>query len=508
MPNITKIFSKKYCHLGRLAILVTLLASMMQPATAAVLFQDDTFHEIPSEALMIDSDGSGLADSAVQFGNDAVSTENGTINWNITTNTFEFDHSVDITGGLTANGDVDFSGSTELHLREVNNGAIGTPGTVACSTVGEVVVNLADSQMWVCTNAGTDTWQAASNSSSYLRSDTSDNFTSGTLTFDAGTTLDVNGTADFSGSTFIIASGTPNPVTCSEGQLFYNTATNELNVCTAANTWSNSGPQDLEDVYGTDADKVLTTGNGNFTINGGTGTFAVNNTGGVIDFNADSFTLDLTGGFSIDAVGASNMTTDSGNLTLATTTSGNVAVTAADDVAITAGDDVLFDDAQLSAPVLLTNTAAGWEATLTGGGIIDNINAFTLTTLGDGASNVGVHDAAGYYTGTDVESVLAELGAISGSNAANNGFLTFYPEYPDAVIFQDGTNNKGKLESDYDDTNDEHYYRWTTQKNSAQDIDLRFRCPVPADFSDVDDLTYKYRTGTAVEAQNDIEIGL
>jgi hypothetical protein len=148
---------------------------------------------------------------------------------------------------------------------------------------------------------------------------------------------------------------------------------------------------------------------------------------------------------------------------------------------------------------------------LNGGGIIDNINTFTLTTAGNGASNVGTE--TGSFTNItpatdDVQAALEAIDALVGSGADNGEILSFYPEYPDAVIYQDGSNNKGKLESDYDDTNDEHYYKWTTQQNSSNDIDVRFRFFVPADFADVNDFTYKYLTGSAVEAQNDVEIGI
>ncbi len=501
---------------GALLLGTMLLANT---ASAAIIFQDDAFHEIPSEALMIDSDGAGAADSAIQFGADTLASENGTITWNITTNTFEFDNSVDITGGLSADGDVNFSGSTSTRIREDAD-----PNTNAsCTTVGELIVDTTDQEVQICTATGTPgTWTTLPagdadtldgiDSAQFLRSDVSDAYTGGTLTFNSGTTLDANGDVDFSGATsFLVRGGAANPGTCTEGELFYNSTTNILYVCSATDTWSSAGPQDFESIYTTDADGVLTTSNGDFSIATGSGEFDVTSTG-IIDFNAGSFDLDLTGAFSVDAVGASNVTTDSGNLTLATTTSGDVALSGADDVTLTAGDDVLFDDAQLTAPVQLTETATGIDAEYGTNGIVDTFNVLTDYTAGDGADIVGVEDGSltniGLANSSSVQDALEGLDSAVGAASANNDVLTFYPEYPDTVVYQDGSNNRGKLEADYDDTNDEHYYRWTTRRPATQDIDLRFRFALPADFLDVNDLTFNYRTGSGVEADNDVEVGL
>lgn len=501
---------------GALLLGVMLLANT---ASAAIIFQDDDFHEIPSEAILVDSDGAGSNNSAIQFGADAIASENGTITWNITTNTFEFDHSVDITGGLSADGDVNFSGSTSTRIREDAD-----PNTnAACTTVGELIVDTTDQEVQICTATGTPgTWTTLPagdadtidglDSAQFLRSDNSDAFTSGTLTLNSGTTLDADGDIDFSGSTsFLVRGGAANPGTCTEGEIFYNSTTNILYVCSATDTWSSAGPQDFESVYTTDADGVLTTSNGDFSIAAGTGEFDVTSTG-LIDFNADSFDLDLTGSFSVDAVGASNLTTDSGNLTLSTTTSGDVALSGAEDITLTAGDDVLLDDAQLTAPVQLTETATGIDAEYGTNGIIDTFNVLTNYTAGDGADIVGVEDGSltniGLANSSSVQDALEGLDSAVGSASANNEVLTFYPEYPDTVVFQDGSDNKGKLEADYDDTNDEHFYRWTTNQGPTQDIDLRFRYPLPADFLDVNDFTFKYRTGSGVEADNDVEIGI
>lgn len=496
-------------------IALTAVIALPNTASAAIIFQDDDFHDIVSPGLHLDSDGDGSLTPSIKFGNDATASENGNITWDITNNEFDFDHSINVTGGIEASGYVNLSGASATRLREFNN---ATPsGNVLCTYDGEIAVNQSDNMVYICTTVSTSppaaagsVWTAVFSAGSYLRSDTSDSFTSGTLTLGAGTTLDATAGA------IIIQNGTTTPATCTEGELFFETDANLFYVCSGTNTWSTTGSQDFESIFTTDADGILTTSDTLFGIATGTGEFDVTSTG-LIDFNSASFTLDTTGTFSIDGVGASNVTTSTGNLTLSTTTSGDVDITGATnvdlastagDVTFTSGDDIIFDDAQLSSAVQLTDTATAIAATYGTSGIIDALNSLASTANGAGASNIGVEDSAGNYTATDVEGVLTEIAGQIGSGADNNEDLTFYPEYPDAVIWADGTNNKGKMESLYDDTNDEHSYRWTSQQATTQDMSIKFRFPLPPDFSANGDFTYKFRTGNTTEADNDVEVYL
>lgn len=469
---------------------VLMLMSITGTASAAILFQDDTFATIESDAIQIGSNDAGASNTAIQFGADVTASENGNVTWNISTNRFSVDHAVDITGGLRSDNAVDIGGTNGLtgnspaSSRNMLRKDSAPNTNAACSALGEVIVNTTTNRVEVCTTIG------------------------------------AAGVAVWSAPTTTIPSGAANPGTCSVSDLFYNTTTNTLNVCTAANTWTISGPQNFEDVYNWDADKTLTTGGTAFTIstgggalnhNLGSGEFDITSTG-LIDFNATTFDVDTTGATTIDANGASNFTTTAGNLTLSTVTSGAVNVTGADNVNVTSGagdditmvsgDDITFDDAQLTAAIQLTDTATGIAATYGTTGIIDALNSLTSTASGAGASNVGIFDTANYFTGTDVEGALQELGAAAGEN---NEVLTFHPEFPDTVIFRDGTSNNGTLVQDYDDPNDESYYKWTTNNGSLQDIELRFRFPLPEDFTDTNDFTYRFRTDSAVPGDNNLE---
>ncbi|MEA2020791.1 MAG: four helix bundle suffix domain-containing protein, partial [Patescibacteria group bacterium] len=66
----------------------------------------------------------------------------------------------------------------------------------------------------------------------------------------------------------------------------------------------------------------------------GTNDVQIKNAGGDIDIDSATLTADFTSAFSIDGVGASNVTTDSGNLTLSTTTSGDILLDSAGNVGI------------------------------------------------------------------------------------------------------------------------------------------------------------------------------
>src|SRR5690606_5759394 len=79
------------------------------------LFQDDTFDEVRSSTILIGSNDAGAANTAIQFGNDVNPSENGTIQWNISTNTFNFDHSIDVTGGATVSGTATLNGATNIN---------------------------------------------------------------------------------------------------------------------------------------------------------------------------------------------------------------------------------------------------------------------------------------------------------------------------------------------------------------------------------------------------------
>ncbi len=488
--NIMKKFYTKMRFLSSLALGMMLMGIVAQTASAAILFQDDTFATVESDAIQIGSNDSGSVNTGIQFGADPTASENGNITWDITTNRFTVDHPVDVTGDLTttngltvSGGQVDLSAAAGVRLREDPD-----PNTNAdCSSTGEVIVNTTSNALMICTATGTPgTWITPAPA---------------------------------------VPTGATNPATCSAGDLFFNTTSATLQVCTSTNTWGTAGPQDLESVYNADGDQTLTTSNGNFSIDAGTGTYSqtadsTNITGSGAASNAISLDASnaaggitgtwgtgglnfssTTGAFSVTGSGASTVGTDTGDLNLQTTTSG--------DIALSSAGNITFNDSNLTAPLNFNTSQTGLSATYTGAGntgVLDALNALTLTSSGQGASLLGINDAGGYFTGTNVESALQELGSTTGANAPNVEDLTFAPQYPDYVISRDGSANNGTLVQDYDATNSQQYFGWTTNRISQQDIDVKFRFPLPADFASTGDFTFGYRTGTTTATDNKVDV--
>lgn len=105
--------------------------------------------------------------------------------------------------------------------------------------------------------------------------------------------------------------------------------------------------------------------------------------------------------------------------------------------------------------------------------------------------------------------------AVSGGGGGSyNQTKVFEAEYNDSVYSQDGTNNRGKLEIKFADTdgipgnNNYTYYDWTTRNASTQDIDLIIRTTLPEGFTgwQAVPVTFTYRTLTGLTADNQLDL--
>ncbi|MCP3886605.1 MAG: hypothetical protein GY700_14260, partial [Propionibacteriaceae bacterium] len=162
----------------------------------------------------------------------------------------------------------------------------------------------------------------------------------------------------------------------------------------------------------------ITVDTGNLTVNTTTSGSLILDGVALVDLNAGAnldidvtgdTTIDSTGVVSIDGVGASNLTTDTGDLTLSTSTSGNVDITAADDINIAAaGSDVDIDSATLTVDC-------------TGAASIDAVGASNLTT-----------DTGNLTVSTTTS------GDIIADSAAN---IQLAPASGSAIQMQDGADN-------------------------------------------------------------------
>jgi len=630
-----------------LTALVVVFTSFAGQASARIVFQDDDVGAFESEILNLGSNDTGANNTSIQFGADSTASENGVINWNVTTNTFEVDHSTAITGDLSATGQVNFSAAAGTRIREVAD-----PATTSCANIGELVLNTTNKQIYTCTATGSPgTWSSTAGAGSQdfegvyttdgdqtlttsdgiftINTGTNDfvvdsndwNVTAsgaldaatitsnGLLTGSAGatisggavslnnnsnnavnigtgtstgavsigggsntvgvdsTTWDIStagvasgltgltstGVVDFSGaSRLAMQSGAANPGTCTEGDLFYNTTDNLTYTCTAANTWTSVGSgsdagtldgldslqflrSDVSDTYGAAGTaETLTFGNAgdadNLTVVG-TATLQVDGTldaNGVVTIgdNGDTVAIDSSD-WDISAAGALTGISGITNDSTFTTSGGAVSVnnnsnfatdintgTSTGAVSIGGGSNTVAVNSS-SWDITNAGAASGFTTVDASGNFTTSVGTFcvgttclneTTSAIDSGAYLVGVFDEFDNSASTTVQGVLNDLDAAIGSNSANNEVLTFYPEYPDAVTWADGGTNNGTLTSEYDDTNDEHYYHWTSNRVATQDIDQKFRFPVPADFASTGDFTYRFRTGSVTEADNDVEV--
>ncbi|MGE3278918.1 MAG: hypothetical protein AB7J40_03950, partial [Candidatus Altimarinota bacterium] len=480
-------------------------------ANAAILFQDDTFHEVESDAIIIGSNDGGAVDTAIQFGNDVTPSENGTITWDITDNEFEITNRLNL------------SGAEGLRLRESSS-----PNTLAaCSTLNEVIINTTSNRLEICTTTG------------------------------------VAGVAVWTAPAPAVPSGNVNPLTCSPGDLFFNTTSSTLQVCTATDTWNTAGPQDFESVYNYDADNTLTTSNGDFTISSGTGDVIIDSNDWNVTATGDLDAASITSNGSLTVQGATNLngtatigdggdtvTINSSDWDISATgdISGAGSITADGLITGTAGADIsgaainfnansnfatnintgtstgavsiggglnsisidssTWDISSAGAASGLTTIDASGDITTSGGDFCVGTTCLSETTspTDSGAFLIGTFDEFDNSNGTNVQDVLDDIDALIGSNAANTEQLTYYPEYPDAVIYRDGGSNNGTLTSNRDDVNNRSFYQWTSNNGATQDIDVRVRIVLPTDFDTVGDFTFEYQTGTITTADNRIDV--
>jgi len=201
--------------------------------------------------------------------------------------------------GFTSTGTINFSGAGAFRLREV--AGLTNPGT-ACTTTGELIMDTNDNTLYVCTNAGTDAWSKVSSSgdattldtidsTQFLRSDTSDNYTSGTLTLDNGTTLTVNGVANIGDNGDTVA------IDSSDWDISTTGAMTGISGITNDSTFTTSGG----------AVNVNASSNNATNINTGTSTGAVSIGGNANTVAIDSSAWDITTTGAMTGIGAITM---------------------------------------------------------------------------------------------------------------------------------------------------------------------------------------------------------
>lgn len=90
------------------------------------------------------------------------------------------------------------------------------------------------------------------------------------------------------------------------------------------------------------------------------------------------------------------------------------------------------------------------------------------------------------------------------------GQILITPEYPNASLYGDGTNNNGTLAlKNTDDANWRNYYEWTSQVTILQDYTIVDRYVLPPDFSSwatTNAIKLGFVTGTALAADNKVDV--
>ena len=327
-------------------LLAALFSAQVFPVQAITIFsgpQPDANTSVSNtDTFILDNDNSGT-DVTLQFG----ATLNESLRWDSANLEFDLSDDLNLTGGLTTSASSSLSGATI-------SGTLGSTGSFEASgnaNIGDggddVFINSND---WDISSAGvasgftgfassgtfstTGSFEASGNANigdggddAFINSNDWDISSAGVASGFTGLTS--TGVVNFTGaSSFSPHQGASDPVSCAEGQQFYNSTSNTLKMCTATDTWTALGTSnpDFESVYSTDADDTLTTSNGAFTVATGTN-----------DFIVDSNDWNVTAAGALDTASI----TSNGALTVTGTTSLNGVANigdGGDDIAINSND--------------------------------------------------------------------------------------------------------------------------------------------------------------------------
>lgn len=123
---------------------------------------------------------------------------------------------------------------------------------------------------------------------------------------------------------------------------------------------------------------------------------------------------------------------------------------------------------------------------------------YNFSTTQGGSNTFLRNDGAGNLTWTSVS-----IGNSSGA------IMTLHPEYEGATYFSSGSTIIGQLTSNFDSTNFQNYYRWTSSKGVLHDEWIAVRFRIPKNFVGWDSaapIQFRYRTGVSSNANNYLNI--
>ncbi len=305
------------------------------------------------------------------------------------------------------------TGATDSSILLQSSGT-GTDAIGLTTTAGSISIDAQESSTWGITgnDAGDQTLTISAANAGVgsgfivIGSDTWNISSAGVATGFTGITS--TGVIDFSGaSRLALHQGAANPTPCTEGDIFYNTATNTTSICTVTGnpgTWTalSSGNPDFETVYGTDADDTLTA-SATFDIDA-VGAVGIDSDAGItiggagIGLTSDGGALALTGdgAADIDILNAgAAIDVDSATLVVDTTSSFSI------------------DGAADASNITLASDGAADDLTIGVTGATDS--SLVLQSTGTGTDAIDINATAG---GIDVDTTDGAI-AINAGGAAN-----------------------------------------------------------------------------------------
>jgi len=448
-----------------LAVIMTLALSTSSVLAADVLIYSNEVLEENSNDMILDFDDTG-GDVTIQFGN----TLGEQLLWDNTAGQFVFTDDLAIEGNtFTLDSDNTGAGANVEIVAEQGSDNDGTLRYNATTNRWEISNDGgAFSALQTAGSTDADTLDSL-DSTQFLRSDTSDSFTSGTLTFNAGTTLDVDGTADFSGATDIILPNTEsntfildNDDTGGDVVLQFGNTLNETL------TWDNANSRfNLSDDINIEGNITLT---------------------GTVD-GVDVAVLDTTVTGHLDGGASKHDATEvdfekaDGNKKVVQAGSDNVE-TALNDI-----DEAIGNQTYTNDNVVTDNQTATAS--------IDAID----TAIGDRA-----------YTNdnvvTDGESITASIDALD--SALGNSTKTMAITMNDLTVVEDGSNNRANIYNGNDTANSHQYYTVKSRQAALNDLDVKVKVLIPQDFvnftGNAGDLSFYYKNTGVNNTDSKIDI--
>ena len=495
-----------------------------------------------SNSFTIDVDDSSSDDGTdivLEFGDGGE-----TITYDNTNNLFTISDDLDF-GGNQAQNMVLYSGTDTAGV------AVPAEGMVFWDTDDDTVyVYDSNTTTWIpiggLAGGNADTLDTL-DSTQFLRSDTSDNYTSGTLTFDSGTTLTgaTGSTADFDDANVNIDGINNATLTLNEDGAgaedvtlqFGGTLAETITVDNATGDFQFS--DDIAVTGDVSATGTLSQDGNDFNLNddadvdANVSIVANQNTTaetGILRYNAttDEWEISSDNGTTYNTV-ATDATTNTLDQAYDQGGAGAGRTIAADNGAVEInGDGLDVDDVIINDSSIATTTGTNTDLTIAPDGTGQvNVTSTSLTLDSDSAVDANVELIANQNT-TAETGILRynattdrwEISSDNGStydNVATAGTRSdkLAAEYPNMTLIEedgagvDSGNHRGTLISERDGTEDMNYYSWEARRTALHDYTIAVEWYIPENFDSwqgTDSVSLRYLTEDPDPTDNNVSV--